>query len=61
MKQIFEAVLGIFKTAADCYIIWLIGPDGTIFDLISILKIIGSGLALLASLGSLLWKLARKT
>lgn len=60
MKQIIEATLGIFKTAADCYIIWLIGPDGTIFDLLSIFKIIGSGLALAASIAGLAWKLSRK-
>ena len=60
MIEIIKAALGILKTAIDCYIIWAIGPDGVLFDLLSILKIIGSGIALLISLGSLTWKLSRK-
>ena len=60
MKLIIEAFLGIIKTGADCYIIWIIGPDGILFDLISILKIIGSGISLLLAFLSLSWKYAKE-
>lgn len=60
MIEIIKAALGIFKTAIDCYIIWAIGPDGTIFDLQSIIKIIISGAILLWQLLKLEWKISRQ-
>lgn len=60
MLQIFETVFLTIKTGIDCYIIWVVGPDGTLFDIQSILKIIASGIAVLASFGSLMWKLSRR-
>lgn len=50
MIEILKTIWETFKTGVDCYIIWVIGPDGILFDLLSILKIIGSGLALLVLL-----------
>ena len=41
--QILNAMWQTLKMLVDCYIIWAIGPDGVIFDLLSILKILGSG------------------
>ena len=60
MLQIFESICLTIKAGIDCYIIWAIGPDGTLFDIQSILKIIASGIAVLASLSSLIWKLSRR-
>ena len=59
-QMLIEAFLGIIKTGIDCYIIWVIGPDGTIFDLLSILKIIGSGITTLGLLINFGWRLSRK-
>ena len=45
--QILNAMWQTLKMLVDCYIIWAIGPDGVIFDLLSILKILGSGATLI--------------
>lgn len=61
MLQLIKDILSVIKTGVDCYIIWIIGPDNILFDLQSILAIIISGIALLISFGSLIWKLSRRT
>lgn len=50
MTKIINAIWDTLKAGGDWYIIWITGPDGTLFDLLSILKIIGSGLALIGPL-----------
>lgn len=60
MLQIIQAIWETLKTIVDCCIIWVIGPDGVLFDIQSILAIIVSGITVLASLGGLIWKLSQK-
>ena len=50
MLQLLQTAWETFQTIINCYIIWIIGPDGTLFDILSILKIIGSGFALITPL-----------
>ena len=58
--QILNAMWQTLKMLVDCYIIWAIGPDGVIFDLLSILKILGSGATLICAFRAFIWKVARK-
>lgn len=58
--RVLNAMWQTLKMLVDCYIIWAIGPDGVIFDLLSILKILGSGATLVCAFGAFIWKVARR-
>ena len=47
MQNLPANILAILKAFSNWFIIWIIGPDGIIFDLQSILKILISGAILL--------------
>lgn len=60
MQNLPANILATLKAFGDWFIIWIIGPDGTIFDLQSILKILISGAILLWQLCKLGWKISRQ-
>ena len=60
MQNLPANILAILKAFGDWLIIWIIGPDGTIFDLQSIFKILVSGAILLWQLCQLGWKISRQ-
>ena len=60
MQRLLYDIWSILKALGDWWLIWAVGPDGTIFDLLSILKIIGSGIATLWLLIKFGWRLSRK-
>lgn len=60
MQNLPANIWAILKAFIDWLIIWIISPDGTIFDLQSILKILVSGATLLWQLCKLGWKISRQ-
>lgn len=60
MQKLLNDIWDILKAAGDWCIILIKGPNGKLFDIQSILTIIISGIALLASLVGLIWKLFRR-
>ena len=60
MQKLLIDILDILKAFGDWFIIWIVGPDGTIFDLQSILKILISGAILLWQLCKLGWKVSKQ-
>ena len=47
MQKLLCDIWSILKAFGDWWLIWTVGPDGIIFDLLSIFKILISGAALI--------------
>lgn len=56
MQKLLNDIGQILLAVGDWYIIWLVGPDGTIFDALSIMKIVFSAISLIIAIGKLLYR-----
>lgn len=60
MTELLKNIWEILKGLGNMYIIWLVGPEGILFDLKSILSLLISAITVIALILRVWWKWSKR-